>query len=421
MKGKSNPYYRGVEENFGVRVGTEESPSVIFERWDAGFCILFPHSDRYDNKGFREDFEGMEKAPDQSKDDEMMELPPGFRFHPTDEELITHYLSQKVLNSGFCAVAIGEVDLNKCEPWDLPWKAKMGEKEWYFFCVRDRKYPTGLRTNRATDAGYWKATGKDKEIYKMKTLVGMKKTLVFYKGRAPKGEKTNWVMHEYRLEGKNSMYNLPKTTKNEWVICRVFQKSSGGKKTHISGLVRMGPYGDELRSSSQLPPLTDSSPFSSETRTVGDSSHVTCFSNQMEDRKPQEDMIDSFNNPLLAASSSSSNPSDISPASLLFSKFPFPNSFHTPQNPPNLGNCQFPDSFLIPDQSILRILLENQGSDMKPSSKTEFSQETGLSTDINTDISSVVSTHEMVQRSFEDQNDPSTSAGPVDIDCLWNY
>jgi hypothetical protein len=147
------------------------------------------------------------------EDEEHIDLPPGFRFHPTDEELITHYLKPKVFNTFFSATAIGEVDLNKIEPWDLPWKAKMGEKEWYFFCVRDRKYPTGLRTNRATEAGYWKATGKDKEIFKGKSLVGMKKTLVFYKGRAPKGVKTNWVMHEYRLEGKYCIENLPQTAK----------------------------------------------------------------------------------------------------------------------------------------------------------------------------------------------------------------
>lgn len=76
--------------------------------------------------------------------------------------------------------------------------ALYGEKEWYFFSPRDRKYPNGSRPNRAAGSGYWKATGADKAIGKPKAA-GIKKALVFYAGKAPRGIKTNWIMHEYRL------------------------------------------------------------------------------------------------------------------------------------------------------------------------------------------------------------------------------
>lgn len=340
------------------------------------------------------------------KEDDQIDLPPGFRFHPTDEELISHYLHKKVIDSNFGCKAIGDVDLNKSEPWDLPYKAKMGEKEWYFFCVRDRKYPTGLRTNRATEAGYWKATGKDKEIYKGKFLVGMKKTLVFYRGRAPKGEKSNWVMHEYRLEGKFSFHNLPKSAKNEWVICRVFEKSAGGKKTHISGLVNLGSHGTEMGSSG-LPPLLDSAPYNGpKTRPASELNYVPCFSNHDSmDAQRNQGIVDYINNnPLFSVSSNPSNNNNA------FTRVPFPNSHYSAQAsaPVSSANFQFPGSVLMQDH--LRALLENNVSFMRQSFKTErdmnisVSQETGLTTDVNPEISSVMPNPEMGRRPFDDQD-----------------
>nr|QGT40634.1 NAC domain-containing protein 100 [Tulipa gesneriana] len=147
-------------------------------------------------------------------------LPPGFRFYPSDEELVCHYLYRKVANEKIYEGTMVEVDLHTREPWELPAVAKLTENEWYFFSFRDRKYATGSRTNRATKTGYWKATGKDRTISDPRTrrMVGMRKTLVFYSGRAPNGTKTSWVMHEFRVENPH----MP--PKEDWVLCRVFNK-----------------------------------------------------------------------------------------------------------------------------------------------------------------------------------------------------
>lgn len=155
-------------------------------------------------------------------------LPPGFRFHPTDEELIVYYLQNQAMSRPCPVSIISEVDIYKFDPWQLPEKAELGEKERYFFTPRNRKYPNGVRPNRAAVSGYWKATGTDKPIYSGSKHVGVKKSLVFYKGRPPKGLKTDWIMHEYRL-ADSRRHVQHRSMKLDWVLCRIYKKQHSSK------------------------------------------------------------------------------------------------------------------------------------------------------------------------------------------------
>ncbi|URE43564.1 (No apical meristem) protein [Musa troglodytarum] len=328
--------------------------------------------------------------------EECMDLPPGFRFHPTDEEIITHYLSPKVVNHDFSARAIGDVDLNRCEPWDLPGRAKMGEKEWYFFCQRDRKYPTGTRTNRATEAGFWKATGKDKEILKGRVLVGMKKTLVFYRGRAPKGEKTSWVMHEYRLEGTSCLSHLPKSAKDDWVACRILHKDVVPVLDRIKSFGN-DPFIDPLYSSATRP----GSSFSSKEESFDFRNIQAGFSSMMGMESQQVMSHQVPTNP-------PANPAFFAPA-------------------PPQSSCYL-NYLHQEDEALMLRALAATGTDapcaigrlynMEQCSNQSMgcpSQETGLSTDHNTEISSVAS------RVYDDLDVPSSTRPVLDLENIWKY
>lgn len=214
------------------------------------------------------------------------------------------------------------------------------------------------------------------------------------------------------------MFNL----QNEWVICRVFQKNSSGKKVDISGISKLGSFGNEF-SHSILPPLTESSPFNGETkRPVQSVNNVPCFSIAMDSQRKLEPMASSCNTPLFSVIP---NPIDSFPKNPHSnSVYPAPNqAFSVPQN------LQFPGSVLLQEQqSLLRALLQNvNGGNPRESFKPErdrnsISQETCLTTDINNEISSVFPNLEMGRRPFDNsQEAPPGPMAPMDLDGFWNY
>lgn len=190
--------------------------------------------------------DGVASFPMEVKEAAKPKLPPGFRFRPTDEELVVHYLRRRALATPLPpAVDIPDVRILAHDPSDLL-PPGWSEQERYFFTCKEAKYVKGRRANRATGAGYWKATGKEKPVavtvpvprggqgQGQAVVVGMKRSLVFYRGKPPTGSKTDWVMHEYRLAGAGLAPCRRRAQEQDgdavsrpaegWVLCRVFRK-----------------------------------------------------------------------------------------------------------------------------------------------------------------------------------------------------
>ncbi|CAL5329655.1 unnamed protein product [Camellia sinensis] len=155
-------------------------------------------------------------------------LPPGFRFYPTDEELVVHFLHRKAALLPCHPDVIPDLDLYPYDPWELDGKAMAEGNQWYFFSRKTQ--------NRITSNGYWKPLGVDEPIFNSASKkVGMKKHYVFYIGESPAGGKTNWIMQEYRLSDSGSTSSSksisskrrgnPKVDYSKWVVCRVYERN----------------------------------------------------------------------------------------------------------------------------------------------------------------------------------------------------
>ncbi|KAK9153632.1 hypothetical protein Sjap_001112 [Stephania japonica] len=161
----------------------------------------------------------------------MEDLPPGFRFYPTEEELISFYLHHKLqATRPQLDRVIPVVDIYELEPSHLP-PEYTGElcqgdpEQWFFFSARQEREARGGRPSRTTSYGYWKATGSPSFVRSSTNqIIGMKKTMVFYRGRAPNGRKTNWKMNEYKQIKQPYSPNDPQL-RHEFSLCRVYIKT----------------------------------------------------------------------------------------------------------------------------------------------------------------------------------------------------
>ncbi|KAJ9541239.1 hypothetical protein OSB04_027745 [Centaurea solstitialis] len=157
--------------------------------------------------------------------------PPGYRFFPTEEELVSFYLPNKLeARRDDLHRVIPVVNVYQHEPWHLPMEAgelcKGDTEQWFFFVPKQEKEVHGGRPSRTTSSGYWKATGSPTYVYSSNDkVIGVKKTMVFYHGKSSTSKKTKWKMNEYRAikeepDSTNTCF-IPKL-QHELSLCRIY-------------------------------------------------------------------------------------------------------------------------------------------------------------------------------------------------------
>ncbi|KAG8638958.1 hypothetical protein MANES_14G084400v8, partial [Manihot esculenta] len=153
----------------------------------------------------------------------LAELPVGYRFLPTDEELVTHYLMNKAFYKPLPA-HVGQ-DINASELYSKPPNTLVtlscGEREWYFFIYGEEDSVGERKTIRIVGdgIGFWKSSGQEKSICNSDgNVFGLKFQFTYFSGTFPNAKRTHWRMDVYRLP--TQYYPAQKVTKKKIVFFR---------------------------------------------------------------------------------------------------------------------------------------------------------------------------------------------------------
>ncbi|TQD72713.1 hypothetical protein C1H46_041749 [Malus baccata] len=128
-------------------------------------------------------------------------MPLGFRFHPTDQELISFFLYNRVLRREYCENLIYEFDLfGKTPPW-VVWEnfggSGLEDQDLYFFC--QLKARSQARIKREIEAGGTWSESNSKPVKDLlnEKAIGKKRNLRYEKeGCEHDGD---WLLEEYSI------------------------------------------------------------------------------------------------------------------------------------------------------------------------------------------------------------------------------
>ncbi|XWS30542.1 hypothetical protein CRYUN_Cryun24cG0126700 [Craigia yunnanensis] len=226
-----------------------------------------------------------------------VKMPIGYRFHPTDEELVVHYLKRKALSLPLPASVIPEFDVFQTDPWSLPGDLKENR---YFFSNRYGN-DSNNKCKRVAGSGYWKPIGKEKPILASGSnhVVGMRKALIFCEGKRSNETKTRWLLHQYRLVGSVATLDSTQMSKRElfgdWLVFRVFQRKRKVKKHGVISNKSQTTSAVTMASCIDFT-VEDCSVFGPPQPTSSSSSEITEVSSNELDQEESSAFISSYSN-----------------------------------------------------------------------------------------------------------------------------